>query len=340
MQQIQTNDTTLISNLDDNTGQISPMEKIKVVYIGGVGRSGSTLIDLLAGQADGFFSVGEIIWIWQRNFQENQLVASGEPFLESPFWHKVIEEAFGSFGAVNPVKIEALRKDVERVRHVMRIWMHEKGMRQLNPEYHAKLREYQAYTAKLYRAIQKVSGCDYILDSSKHPTHAFVLQTMDEIDLYTLHLIRDSRAVAHSWQRKKLRPEVHWKTEYMPQFSIGWSIKDWYSGNVLMSLMSSISEHYDRLRYEDFVKDPETGLNKIWSLIDRPNHTIDELKERYQNSANEDFSLSGNPIRFDQKREIKIRLDKEWREKMPTGQKLTVTAATLPLLIRYGYTPW
>jgi len=67
MQQIQTNDTTLISNLDDNTGQISPMEKIKVVYIGGVGRSGSTLIDLLAGQADGFFSVGEIIWIWQRN---------------------------------------------------------------------------------------------------------------------------------------------------------------------------------------------------------------------------------------------------------------------------------
>ncbi|WP_420910932.1 sulfotransferase [Thermus thermophilus] len=35
-------------------------EKVKVVFIGGYGRSGSTLLDRMLGQVEGFVSVGEL----------------------------------------------------------------------------------------------------------------------------------------------------------------------------------------------------------------------------------------------------------------------------------------
>src|SRR4051794_15439538 len=72
-------------------------ETIKVLYIGGYGRSGSTLLVQLLGQIEGFHSVGEMWNIWQQCFTENQLCGCGKPFHECPFWSAVVEEAFGGF---------------------------------------------------------------------------------------------------------------------------------------------------------------------------------------------------------------------------------------------------
>jgi hypothetical protein len=315
------------------------IEKVKVLYIGGVGRSGSTLIDLIVGQADGFFSVGELRYVWQRNFQENQLCASGEPFRDSPFWQEVVQEAFGGFDQIDAVYVESLREKVERLRHQPRIWLEEKGIKNLSDDYKATLKEYQGYMAKLYRAIQKVSKCEYILDSSKNAPHAYVLKTMDEIDLHVLHLVRDSRAFAYSWQRKKLRPEIHWKTEYMEQFPVSLSIRRWNIENTLVAMLQSLETPYRRLRYEDFAKDPEVGLKSVWSLMNIPEYDIQTLIDRYQQDDKPSYSVSGNPIRFGEKREIKIRLDREWQEKMPFRQKAFMTLGTLPLLLWYRYLP-
>ena len=40
-----------------------PSAPIKVVYITGAGRSGTTLLDILLGELDGFFSAGEMRWL-------------------------------------------------------------------------------------------------------------------------------------------------------------------------------------------------------------------------------------------------------------------------------------
>lgn len=314
-------------------------EKVKVLYIGGVGRSGSTLIDLIVSQADGFFSVGELRYVWTRNFQENQLCASGEPFRESPFWQKVVEEAYGGFDQIDAAYVESLREKVERLRYQPRIWLDQKGIKTLTEDYQATLREYQGYLGKLYQAIQKVSNCDYILDSSKNSPHAYMLHTMDDVDLYVLHLIRDSRAFAYSWQRKKVRPEIHWKTEYMAQFPISLSIRRWNSENVLVAMLDSIGAPYKRLRYEDFAHDPQSGLDVIWDLLGLTQYKLQDLLDRYQHDDKPNYSVSGNPIRFGERKEIKIRLDEEWQENMPFRQKLFMTLGTLPLLLWYRYIP-
>ena len=45
--------------------------RVRVLYIGGWGRSGSTLLDRVLGQVPGVVSLGEVRELWQRGWAEN-----------------------------------------------------------------------------------------------------------------------------------------------------------------------------------------------------------------------------------------------------------------------------
>ena len=68
---------------------------------------------------------------------------------------------------------------------------------------------YRRILTKLYCAIQSVSGSQVIVDSSKGPRYAMLLNEIPEIDLRVVHLVRDSRGVVYSWQKKHVKPEVY-----------------------------------------------------------------------------------------------------------------------------------
>jgi D-aminopeptidase len=66
-------------------------EPVKVVvFIGSWSRSGSTLLDLMLGKVDGFFSAGELRLLWQRGAAENQLCGCARPFAECEVWSRVM----------------------------------------------------------------------------------------------------------------------------------------------------------------------------------------------------------------------------------------------------------
>ena len=68
----------LVQNYDGNA--------VPVLFIACAGRSGSTLLDRVIGMQDDFFSAGELRFIWERSFGENQLCGCGAPFDECAFW--------------------------------------------------------------------------------------------------------------------------------------------------------------------------------------------------------------------------------------------------------------
>ncbi len=305
-------------------------EEIKVVFIGGYGRSGSTLLDRMLGQIDGFFTVGELKHIWDRGFAQNQLCGCGEPFKDCAFWKAVVEEAFGSFDRVDVEHVRTLRRSVERLRHVpLLLWP---AIRP--PGYRSDLSEYLGILSRIYRAIHKVSGANIIVDSSKEPSHGFVLSEVPDLQLHVLHLLRDSRAVAYSWQRKKQRPEVHWRKEYMPRYSPLKSSWEWGLMNGLIELLGR-SVPYTRVRYEELVKKPRQTLMRLVEQLGLGKVHFDFIKgSSLELEIN--HTVAGNPIRF-QRGRIEVRPDMEWRKKMSRNQRLLVTVLTWPMLRRYGY---
>jgi hypothetical protein len=58
--------------------------------------------------------------------------------------------------------------------------------------------EYKNHVLGLYEAIEKVSGKEVIVDSSKNPVRAFALTQIKDIDLRLVHLVRDVRGVVCS----------------------------------------------------------------------------------------------------------------------------------------------
>src|SRR3712207_9390131 len=60
---------------------------------------------------------------------------------------------------------------------------------------------------RLYEAIGTVTESRVIVDSSKEPAHGFAMSMVPNLDFYVLHLIRDPRAAAYSWLKKKPQPD-------------------------------------------------------------------------------------------------------------------------------------
>src|SRR5262245_58926530 len=291
-------------------------DHVKVLFIAGPGRSGSTILDMLLGQINGFYSTGELRFIWNRGFGENQLCGCGKPFRECEFWTEVAKEAFGGFEDMDYARIEELRDPAER-----RV---SKGLSiSSESELLAPHKEYFDACRNLYRAIYKISACEFIIDSSKNTSHGFILANIPQMDLFTLHLIRDSRAVAYSWRREKIRPEIYWEQKFMGQRKLLTSATRWNSLHRLAEKLQHTSKQYALLRYEDLVKYPKKRLLRLFTelRIERPSlDFIDGLHANLKAS----HTVSGNPVRFTNK-EIKIKPDVEWQHAMANQYKWLVT---------------
>ncbi len=305
-------------------------DSTKVLFIGSYGRSGSTLLDVLLGRCEGFFSAGELRYIWERGLAEDQLCGCGKTFKSCEFWNAVFEEAFGGFQNVDIERVRELQTVVDRINHIPSLISlpHRRSFDVL-------LAEYTLVLGKLYRAIRRISGCEVIVDSSKYPSYGFVLRLVPGVKLYILHLIRDSRAVAHSWQRKRIRPEIHWKQQLMPLISPPRSAVGWSVNNILLHVLGYVNRHYLITKYEDLVTTPATTLSKA---ITHVGEAVKPSQLSTSSSVNleQNHTVSGNPMRF-QRGEIRIRPDLDWCNNMKPSHKLLVSALTWPLLWVYSY---
>jgi len=311
-----------------------PAGRVRVLYIGGLGRSGSTLIERLAGQLPGVCAVGELVHLWERGITDDERCGCGEPFGQCPFWSQVGKAAFGGWDEVDVSRVAALRARVDRNRFIPAL-----ARRHVRPEMRALLTEYTSYYARLYAAITEVSGCDLVADSSKHPSLAHCLRWQPGVDLRVLHLVRDPRAVAYSWGRQVLRPDTD-RQSYMTRYSPAMAAGQWDVQNAAFHLLARTGVPTMRLRYEDFTAEPELTLHQIAGFAGRPARDSYPFLTADGTSWRADLggghSVSGNPMRFTTG-QVRIRQDEKWRTSMPRAQRRAVTALTLPLLAGYGY---
>ncbi len=189
-------------------------DKIRVIYIAGHGRSGSTLLEEILGQVPNLTSIGELRHIWHTGFPADEACGCGKPLRECGFWTAVVKKAFGGIANFDPATIQAVRRRVDRTQYIPFM------LSPLRPRrYAGDIAEYGRVRVALYRAIQEVSGAEIVVDSSKDISSLYLLPAIAPIELHAVHLVRDSRAVAYSWQRQKVRSEITGKEAYMQTYA-------------------------------------------------------------------------------------------------------------------------
>lgn len=322
------------STLSGMRTEASP-RKLKVLYIAGWGRSGSTLLGRILGQASDFFLVGELRYIWDRGLIEDRLCGCGATFSECPVWREVMFRTLEGGGRNEPEELVALRDHGLRTRHLL------DPTNRIPRTRVARMGEYRKTLERLYHAVQSVSRSRVIVDTSKFPSHGYLLQHVPDIELYVLHLVRDPRAVAYSWaSRRKLEldPARGPGTLMMPHSHVESSLV-WNEWNLAIEkTWRREPERYMRVRYEDFVQSPRNTVETIFRFIDEESSDSLFVNE-HEISLAASHTFSGNPNRL-HGGTVKIESDEEWKREMSAVRQAAVTALTWPGLAHYGYPLW
>lgn len=304
---------------------------MKVLYIVGVGRSGSTLLERMLGAVPGSVNAGELNAIFSRVASENQLCGCGEPFSQCPFWTAVGDRAFGGWSSVTR-RMTALQPRVIRQRHVPQLVT---GLARAG--YRRELDEYLDVHHRLYHAIAAVSGADVVVDASKSTAQLFALRRIAGLDLRVLNLVRDSRGVAHSWSKADIRKPQSADGDVMGTYPPHRLAVLWATLQLESAFLRAAAPHGGQVRYEDLVDHPRSALERALCQLGLPPTAggLDHVGERSV-TLGPSHGVAGSRTRFTEGR-IELRLDDAWRSALARGPRRMVTAVTLPQLLGYGY---
>lgn len=309
---------------------IEPLDNdVDVLFIAGMGRSGSTLLSRLLGQVPGVCSVGELCYLWDQGLMNDRMCGCGRPFSQCPFWTDVGQHAFGGWDNVDAREAFMLRRGIERMRFVPAL-----ATRVGNADFRSRLEAYSGLTSRVYAGIRAASDGALVVDSSKYPSSAYLAMRTPGIRLRLLHLIRTSQGVAYSWSKVVARPDRDGKT--LARFSPTRVAMDWDVYNSLVEMLALFGVPRLQLRYEDFVAEPETQLRRVLGFAGIPADVALSFLRSGEVDLRTTHTVAGNPMRFREGTERLVR-DDVWRREMPSSARRVVTALTMPGLLRYGY---
>lgn len=289
--------------------------KIKVLFIAGSGRNGSTLLARILGQIQGFQSIGEATqYLYnEKMIAQNIPCSCGLPIPDCEFWNEIIPNITLEY--IRPIATNQLRmRNIPIILSPIQL----KGYKEKNKKL------VNSFTS-LFETINLATNCEVIVDASKNPTIALLHSQIPNIDLTIIHLVRDPRGFVSSWSKPK---------EYLKKVSTVRASSWWLYYNAFSEILRFHSKKYMLIRYEDFVNNTKECVEKITSLVSESESSTDFIRENQVRLTTQHL-LGSNPNKY-LIGDVTIKAQK-WE--LPLYDELIVSILTLPFLIKYHYFP-
>lgn len=270
-----------------------------LVYILGSGHCGSTLLTMLL------------------NAHSRMLGLSALRKLDS-----VIAHGTGDFGR-NPLETELwqqvrARYEERHGRPFASLDIHHPGWRTFMRWNQEEVAAWTAPMRDLLSSMVDVSGCDYLVDSSKAWQQLYLLKRSGMVRLKVIHALRDGRGVFHSYHRKYQR--------------FGFSFGQWAKPSVMAMVMKRMFEPSEWLevRYEELASEPEATLRDVCRFLD-----VDYEPEMLRFRRRPWFGILGNRMQLGTSEAIK--LDEKWKRDLAPRDRMLFDLIGGPLNRIYGY---
>lgn len=229
---------------------------VKVLYIAGAGRSGSTFLSLMLSQHAQAQNIGQI-----RDLPAAQTdkapCSCRQAVPDCPFWGPVIAAMEARYGAGVLQNLTESMQAFGKAAAGDTRWG-DAGVRRALQTGHAEFLE--AFGA-LYAAASQQAEERMLIDSSKSVDLCLALSLLPQVELKILNLVRDPRAVAVSWAKVLKRPKV-----------LRGRTRNWAGRQKRLDILRAHApQDFMQLRYEDLTEDPQawTGRIQDWAGLER-----------------------------------------------------------------------
>lgn len=259
---------------------------MKLVYISGSGRSGSTMVERLLHAGGVGFALGEFHCLWRLSPGE-QTCACGSLVAQDPFWSDVLDQSGLSVADLQDLR--RLEQTVVRTRYIAR---HKFSLARLAGQ--TEVKDFLELQHRLFSAIAGKSGRDILIDSSKAGPRAWILAC--DPGTRFLHLWRDPADVIASWRSRKFDRGLG---SEMQRLSVSRAAADWIKVEGLMRRLAHQTD-VTGLNYRAICTDPRGALDSALAQAGLP--IIDRagwLDSHTMVPASNYHSMNGNPDRFD-----------------------------------------
>jgi len=296
--------------------------EIKVVFIVGYTRSGSTLLERLLSIASGTVAVGEMAYLWEPEVRNNSYCGCGIKWDCCPFWKRVLSAQ------------QCLDFEKDRSPDVPQFWRFFGDLvRRRDSSDDAHYRRFLNQIESIYRAISEQTHQSIIVDSSKGPVFGLAVSRLPGASVTLIHLVRDSRGCAFSWMERKARRELGEKA-FMRRLPPYRAALAWTGKNLQADILRMQRCLHIFLRYEDLVAQPAFEVNKILAQLGLSSISPDQDGIFHPPVSH---GIWGNPDRWSSKHATKVTEDKRWITGLSTRDFAVTTLISAPLLRRYGY---
>lgn len=297
--------------------------RIKVIFIVGFTRSGSTLLEHLLSIAPRTVAVGELAYLWDPNVRNNSHCGCGVKWDRCPFWTRILAAQqnwdFDQYRSPENPQFWQFFGDLIYRKHGAN---------------HPQYRRFLTQMESIYRAIHEHTHGSVIIDSSKKPIFGLAASNLPSVNVTMIHLVRDSRGCAFSWTQRKARPELG-EDAFMARLPPHRAAAGWIGRNLQADILRMQMGEHIFLRYEDLVARPAFEVNNILRQIGLSPILPDQDGIFH---APVSHGVFGNPDRWSSSmRMIRVTKDQRWITGLSRRDFVITTLISAPLLKWYGY---
>ncbi|TYC15659.1 hypothetical protein ES677_04775 [Bizionia gelidisalsuginis] len=278
---------------------------MNLIYLLGAGRSGTTLIATVLNSNASITTIGEMHQFYEY-LEDDKKCSCEKPLNKCKFWC----ETYTCLD-LKPVEISHNRKLVKI----------KEGHRNI-PALLFKKKEDQEYLntqTPIFECLKKNTETPWLLDSSKYVARYLLLKRSKKIKIKGIYVIRDVRGVINSFGKQV-------QTTKSPIATIIY----YTLINLFAQLVCWLDKDVIKLKYEDFVDNPEKALDYILK-----NTINEEASVQLDNEFDMPHIIGGN--RMKSNKQIIIKKDLNWKKTIPRNKQLLYYFLTFPLMILNKY---
>ena len=279
---------------------------IPIIYLLGAGRSGTTVIATVMNAHPNIQTAGELHQFIGHLLGDKDC-SCGKTLATCEFWRNTSNNFQVSIKELHQWKRQIKKQEAHRN----------------IPKYLFNKREYKDYSRiqeLVFTNISKESKGKWILDSSKYIGRYLLLKRSEKLKVRGVYVVRDVRGVIASFKKKV-------QSSRSPLSAILYYLMI----NTFAQLVSWTDKGVVKVRYEDFMRDPEGVSQQIYGRISPTLDTPISLPSEFEMP----HIIGGNRLR--KNKTIRLNFDEKWKKDFSKWQKIVYYCLAAPIMILNGY---